>query len=516
MAITCKTILKNCGKIFWNFPRACLTGFLFNFANYFYWLVVPLIMNDKGGSTFDLSLLQTVGFIIYAVLTPICGKIGDKFNPYIVIRIAFVFFIIAVAVILIWPSSIAALYVSVCIWPFCTGFFWPVTTGTIGLEAPLGHENRNTSLYQVCWSVGKAFGFLFGGMLKSALGINSLYICIGLVLINMIVYPFSHPKRVREKLKKLKEDKKKNKKEKEDIAVDVDVIKKTEEQPNKSVEIEMTKEEPADIQVPKDLVETPKQSIELPRNEKPIKIKWTKEEFNNKTFIYLGYIMQCGIYGTSAVLSNMYVKLAQDQDVNTPTKGIDMYIGIIFFFYFLAQTLVMVLMSLTMIWTYKRIFFLIFQLFYIIMLIVFAVSRNAYVNWFLAFVGGLAGGFAYQTSTYYSMRASESSKSMFMGISECVSGLGNSLLPLVSGLLCTYLNNNYVQIYISIVCILLCLILEEIVYHVGMFINGRRQAKRADPTNQDFHYEHPEQSQGHEVQQSQEPDGHDNDQSDKE
>ncbi|ELP93175.1 hypothetical protein EIN_054600 [Entamoeba invadens IP1] len=470
-------------------------------------------MNDKGGSTFDLSLLQTVAYVIYSVLSPIGGKIGDKFNPYIVVRISFVFFIIGVAVILIFPSSIPALYVSVCIWPFCTAVFWPVATGTIGLESPLGYENRNTSLFQVSWSFGKCFGFLFGGMLKTALGMNSLYVCIVLVALLFVVYPFTHPKRIREKMAKNKKPKKDLDKEKVSIDLSQKNSTKEEKEPG-DIAVEMEHMETkkngdiADIDIaldrkdiPEGLIQNPTASsitppsgdikeVQIPvevtsdtAEMHKMKFKWGDAELKNKTYIYLGYILQCGVYGTSAIVTSSYVKLAQDLEVVSPTKTIDMYVGVEFFFFYLAQTVSMAAMSITLAWTYKRSLFLIFQTGYILFLLVIGVSRNAYLNWFMAFVGGLAAGFSYQTSTYYSMCASENSKSMFMGISECISGFGNCILPLTSGLLCTYLYNDYIMIYVSAATVLVCIILQEIVYHVAFPINKMRQSKRANPTD---------------------------------
>ncbi|BFU24743.1 transporter major facilitator family [Entamoeba histolytica] len=478
-------IIELISSLFWNFPRACLAGFMFNFASYFYWLVVPLKCVDMGGSTLDLSLLQTTAFVIYSIISPICGKLGDKFNPYILIRIAMCFFVVAVAIILIWPNTFFVLYISVAIWPFCTAFFWPVTTGTVGFEAPLGCENRNTSLYQVSWSIGKALGFLFGGMLKGALGTNALYICIGIVAINMLLYPFTHPKRIREKIKQMKKEKTKPK-EVSDITVEFTVHQQGSHEVN--IPVEMVNSTPSELQDTKSSSEI--QIHEETNNINDIKVKWNVNDYKNKTYIYLGYVMQLGVYGTSAILSNSYVTLAKDKDITIPfgQNTVEMYIGIIFFCYFIAQTLVMAIMSFSTFWIYMRSLLLLFQFFYLMFLITLGLSAQPYVNWFLAFLGGLAGGFAYQTSTYYSMRASESSKSMFMGISECVGGLGNALLPLISGLLCTYMNNNYIQIYIAIIVMVLCLIIEEIVYYIGYAINKRRQAKRVDPTK-DYHQE---------------------------
>ena len=558
-----KEIFSYIAKIFTNFPRSCLTAFVFNFANYFYWLVVPLLMNDLGGSALELSLLQCLGFAIYAILTPFCGKIGDRLNPYIILRVAWMFFVGAVAIILFFPGSMKALYISVCIWPFCAAFFWPVSTGTVGLESPLGKENRNTSLYQVSWSIGKAFGFLFGGMLKTALGINSLYICIILIGVCMIIYPYSHPKWVREKLKENDMDQGVAGKGKNDeIHIDVDIVNtvddehKTEKKKVKKVkkskgkknmqedikseliaqnkkrstyrgfslnkeqeemtdaleqseytenqteeneeETQFSSEEQttfdetqdiADIDLPQDLVDqlssqAGMSSSVFTKKQKKIEFKMSAEEMLNKTYILVGYAMQCGIYGTSSVLSNMYVKLAEDMDLIMPAGSdvtIDTYIGLVFFCYFLAQTIVMGLMSLTMIWAYKRSVMLIFQVLYMLFLFSLAYSKYALVNWVFGFIGGLAGGFAYQTSTFYSMMASESSKSLFMGISECVSGIANSFLPLISGLLCTSFSNNYIQIYISIVFMVVCLIVEQVLYHVMAWNTKKQQKERVDP-----------------------------------
>ena len=472
-----------------NFPRACFTGFLFNFASYFYWLVVPLLCADMGGSTFQLSLLQTVAFVIYSFISPICGKLGDKLNPYILIRIAMLFFVAAVLVILIFRNVFICLYVSVALWPFCTAFYWPVTTGTVGFESPLGCENRNTSLYQVSWSIGKALGFLFGGILKGALGTNALYICIAIVAVNMVVYPYRHPKWVREKIAA---SKKKGKKDTKDINVNVTIKAEGDEVKDVDVPTEVI-----DAEVARKSQSTGVVAVETEKSEevvgelKKLRLKWNSLDLKNKTYIYVGYIMQLGIYGTSAILSNSYVKLAQDKGITIPigSKPVETYIGVVFFCYFIAQTIVMILMSLTIKWIYKRSLIMFFQVLYISFLIVLALSDIPYLNWVFSLLGGFAGGFAYQTSTYYSMRASEASKSMFMGISECVGGLGNALLPLVSGLLCTFMDDNYIQIYIAIIVIIFCIILEEVVYHVGYFINNKRQAKRADPNSETVKYD---------------------------
>ena len=76
-----------------NFYRLCITAFLFNFSAYFLWTVIPLKANELGASSMELAIIQAVSYGLGALFSPIAGKLADKINPYLLFRIADLFFI---------------------------------------------------------------------------------------------------------------------------------------------------------------------------------------------------------------------------------------------------------------------------------------------------------------------------------------------------------------------------------------------------------------------------------------
>ena len=191
-----------------NLPRQLLTGFLYNTSCYFYWIVVPLLFNEQGATAFELALLQLVCFSLFAALGPFGGKLSDIISPFIILRASMIFLTIGEVLVAIFTTSKVAIYFSAAFWAFSAVTFWPSVVGTIGKEAG-GHEARNSGLFAVSWSFGKALGYGVGGFLKSLFGAStSLYIAIGINVIVMIIYPYRHPKWLRDRIKKEKEEKK--------------------------------------------------------------------------------------------------------------------------------------------------------------------------------------------------------------------------------------------------------------------------------------------------------------------
>ncbi|BFU24849.1 major facilitator superfamily transporter, putative [Entamoeba histolytica HM-1:IMSS-B] len=482
-----------------NFYRLCITGLLFNFSAYFLWTVIPLKANDLGASSLELALIQAVSYGLGALFSPVAGKLTDLINPYLLFRIADLFFIGCVVLTMVLNTKVWHLYIDVCFYAVGSGLFWPVVGSTVGKEASIGKENRNSSIYSVCWSFGKSLGYLFGGLLKKALGDNALWVAIGCSGILLFIYPYCLPPEVREREKRKKEAAQ-HQKEPEDMHVKVGTVNKENDDKNKPNADE-------DIEIPLDMVndlenQTGVQIDSVKSNNvqghdldevvvadsKRIKYKWNQFQLKNKTYIYLGYILNFSVVGSASVLSNQYIKLIKKKDirVNLPLAAPnDMYLGLFFFIFYFAQTVAMVLMSLTTIWTYKRSIFLIGQTIIMVLFIVVAASSTVWLLLVLSFLGGLVAGFAYQTSTYYSLRASEQKKGFFVGVSEGTAKLGMAFLPLIAGVMATSLDNLYLPVYIGIAIVLFCTILCELVYHVGYTINNRRQKKRITP---DQHY----------------------------
>ncbi|ELP87781.1 hypothetical protein EIN_411340 [Entamoeba invadens IP1] len=496
-----------------NFYRLLISSFLFNFSAYFLWTVIPLRANDLGASSLELAIIQAVSYGLGAFFSPFAGKLTDLINPYLLFRIADVFFITCVVLVMVLNTQVWHLYIDVCFYSVGSGLFWPVVGSTVGKEAPIGKENMHSSLYSVFWSFGKALGYLFGGLLKKALGDNALWVAIACSGVLLIIYPYCLPPEVRERIKKKKESEQRL----EDIKVTVmHTEKKGEEKEDtemKDVKEEKDEKEEKkgsenDIEIPLDMVDDLEKQTGVDINAakaenveghdldevvvadpKVIKYKWNQFQLKNKTYIYLGYILNFSIVGSASVLSNQYIKLIKEKDirVNLPLAAPnDMYLGLFFFVFYFAQTIAMIVMSLTTVWTYRRSLFLIGQATVMLLFIVVAISDQVWLLLTLSFLSGLVAGFAYQTSTYYSLRASEQKKGFFVGISEGTAKLGMAFLPLIAGTMATALDNLYVPVYIGIIIVLFCTILCEIVYHVGYVINVRRQAKRQDPKEHDF------------------------------
>ncbi|EKE39834.1 hypothetical protein ENUP19_0099G0026 [Entamoeba nuttalli] len=477
---------------FSNLPRHLLVAFLYNTSCYFYWIVVPLLFNEQGASAIQLALLQTVCFLIYASLAPFGGKLADKLNPFIVLRLSMVFLTIGEVIVAIWPTSKIGFYFSAAFWAFSALTFWPAAVGTIGKEAGIGHEARDSGLFAVSWSFGKAIGYAAGGFLKSALGAStSLYIAIGINVVIMIVYPYRHVKWLREKIKKEKEEKKMLKnavemnKEKEanDVKVNVSPSLQQEIEESQMKKEQINQEEKDDVVIPNEVV-----------NEANIKIKvkWNDKQLKNKTYIYLGYIMQLGLFGASCVITNQYIKIADEKSIGIPMKGSpeDNFVSFNFFIMYFAQTIMFGIMSFTDKWTYHRSLCLLAQAIFLVFSLLLVVVFNPYIIFAMSFIAGLAAGFSYQTSTYYSLRASEKSKSLFVGVSESVASMSNAILPLIAGLLSNAFGV-FAPMYFIVVVMLITLTTTAIIYHIGYFINNKRQAKRADPTSLSENNEEP-------------------------
>ncbi|ELP93265.1 hypothetical protein EIN_056400 [Entamoeba invadens IP1] len=459
-----------------NLFRQLLVAFLYNTSCYFYWIVVPLLFNEQGASALMLALLQTVCFVIYGGLAPFGGKIADYVSPFIMIRISMVMLTIAEVLVAIWQDSIVAIYFSCAFWAFSALTFWPSAVGNVGKEAGEGKEVRNSGLFAVCWSFGKAIGYAAGGTLKSALGSsNSLYIAIGLNVLIAIVYPYRHVKWLRDEIEEQKESQKKEK---------LDKKEKVSGDKNEIGDVEIELKEKDEKSEDKEKTDT---NLNIIETKKP-KLKWNEEQLKNKTYIYVGYIMQLGVFGTSCVITNQYIKIADYKNIGIPFGNPqDNFVAFTFFVLYSAQTIAFIVMSLTVAWTYHRSLILAAQAMFLLFLILLVVVFNPYVIFAIAFFAGLAAGFGYQTSTYYSLRASEKSKGLFVGISESVAALSNAFLPLIAGLLSDGFNV-FAPVYFCVVTLLLCLIASEVVYHIFFGYNEKRQAKRFDMNNIDVEH----------------------------
>ncbi|KAL7722816.1 Major facilitator superfamily (MFS) profile domain-containing protein [Entamoeba marina] len=355
-------------------------------------------------------------------------------------RLGVLAFIIAILFPLFILDQMWALYVSMVIYGVGGGFFWAVIIGSVGKEAPKGQENLRSSVFSVSWSIGKSFGYLFGGLLKGILGINSFYIAMGCLVIILIIYPIQMENNEEGKSRSPSGSGDDGFKNVSDIEIDI-------EGPN-----------------------SPIGDLDLKKK----KFKWEKKELKNKTYIYLGYILNFAIKGTNWVISSQYIKLAKRKDVRInlfDTNPNEMFVGVFFFFLYIAQTTALGFLSISTKWAYRRSLILGGLTITACLYITMAMSENIYVLCAMAFISGLTSGFSNQTAVFYSLRASTKNKGVYVGLSELTAGTGMAFLPLLGGLVATHFDNFYVPLYINLIVVISCMILFDIVYRVMLSID---------------------------------------------
>ncbi|ELP87401.1 hypothetical protein EIN_096680 [Entamoeba invadens IP1] len=471
-----ENVLKYPLRLLDNYPRHLLSGLLYNTSGFLFWIVVPLLFNEQGASAIELALLQTICFVIFAALAPFGGKISDLISPFIVVRISLVLLTIGEAIVAIWPTNKAAIYISCAFWAFSAFLFWPAAVGTVGKESKPGKEARNSGLFAVSWSFGKSIGYVVGGSLKAALGAStSLYISIGINALIFLVYPYTHVKWLKDKLI---EEKQKKQQMEEELKDEENVNNKEKDSNGVDIKIENN-----DVVIPNEMAK----ELGIPKIEKPLKsetkmtgkVKWTEEQLKNKTYIFLGYIMQLGVFGSSSILTNQYIKVADAKSIGIPIGGDpeDNFVAWNFFILYFSQTLTFIAMSITDKWTYHRSLILAAMTIFMMYLTVLVLVFNPYVIFVASFFAGIATGFSYQTSTYYSLKANDKSKSLFVGFNEGVAALSNALLPLFAALLSESFGV-FSTIYLAIAVVLFCLVIIQIVYHIASRVNASRQSKR--------------------------------------
>ena len=338
-------------------------------------------------------------------------------------------------------------------------------------------------MHSVSWSFGKAIGYGAGGFLKSALGTGtSLYIAIALNVIIIVIYPYRYVDWIREKMKKEKQMKEQkeiemdNENEENDDEKDEE---KNENNENKKQNENNENEDEDDVAIPTEIAN----EIQM---EKKVKVKWSEESLKNKTYIYLGYILNLGLFGSSCVVTNQYIKIADYKQIGIDMAGDreDNFVAMNFMIFYIAQTLMFVVMALTNKWAYRRSLMLISQAIFLVYLLLLVVVFNPYVIFVLSFFAGASAGFSYQTATYYSVRASEKSKGLFAGISESVSSGSNAILPLCAGLLSESFGV-FAPMYFCTACMILTNIVSTLLYHIVRHYNMKRQEKRLDPSELD-------------------------------
>ena len=63
-----------------NLPLYFVTGMLFDYSVYFYWLIVPIMLKSLNASPLIIGLADAVTFVVAGACAPLMGVIADKWK----------------------------------------------------------------------------------------------------------------------------------------------------------------------------------------------------------------------------------------------------------------------------------------------------------------------------------------------------------------------------------------------------------------------------------------------------
>ena len=149
--------------------------------------ILPVFVRDLGASGIWLGLAFSGFAVTQTPMTPIVGRLGDKFG-----RRPFIIFGLIIYVIVGVGFAAATNYYEVAFYRMVMGMgaacMFPSAFGTVGSLAPEGQEGRYMGLFMVSFTAGFGIGPMIGGILADAFGRDITFISLaGSALIAIIL-----------------------------------------------------------------------------------------------------------------------------------------------------------------------------------------------------------------------------------------------------------------------------------------------------------------------------------------
>ncbi|KAL7713180.1 Major facilitator superfamily (MFS) profile domain-containing protein [Entamoeba marina] len=405
-----------------NFARYCLGGLLMNLSTYFSWLVIPLLLDDRGASPFLVSLSSATTFGLTGLVSPFMGFVSDKTDPALLCRLSFVLQAtcsLTIAVVYLETTALWPIYILLLQQSVALACFWSPCESLISNESYKGEENNKLSLFALSWSFGKASGFLVGGPMYVAIGSNkSLLICGALTMIAYVTFP-AFPQKNNTKPRPKKQKKSKKTKTETEIEMKSHVSDGTSDS---------SSEEENKIHFFDKIREMTK----------------PRKEPKRKVFYFLNsLILHFHAYGTAAILCNQYILFTKDRKIilegvsDDPEVYVSVFLGVLYF----AQTFAFLIIGYIEIWQYKMTLNIIYSV--ILGLVCIAVNyiKIGWVNVFFSIPVGLINGFDLQMNVFYAVKTSEKKKGLLMGVVEMVAEFTCCFSPLIAGAISTETDN---------------------------------------------------------------------------
>ena len=143
------------------FLAASVTGFFMMFANVGSYVLVPLMLSEVNGmSAAGIGLVLAPGALVVAVLSPVAGRLSDRFGPRALVRGGLVVFGLSMFSISAFAVGASSLLVGLGILGQSLGFAMVNSPNANAAAASLSRDESGVGLgiYQMLFFLGGGFG----------------------------------------------------------------------------------------------------------------------------------------------------------------------------------------------------------------------------------------------------------------------------------------------------------------------------------------------------------------------
>jgi DHA2 family metal-tetracycline-proton antiporter-like MFS transporter len=143
------------------FLAASVTGFFMMFANVGSYVLVPLLLSEVNGmSATGIGLVLAPGAVVVAVLSPVAGRLSDRFGPRTLVGVGLVIFGVSMFSLSAFAAGASALAAAVGILGQSLGFAMVNSPNANAAAASLSRAESGVGLgiYQMLFFLGGGFG----------------------------------------------------------------------------------------------------------------------------------------------------------------------------------------------------------------------------------------------------------------------------------------------------------------------------------------------------------------------
>jgi DHA2 family metal-tetracycline-proton antiporter-like MFS transporter len=143
------------------FLSTAAVGFFMMFANLGRLILSPLLLSEENGlPAAGIGLALAPGALTVAVLSPLTGRLSDRFGPRALVRIGLVVMLVSTFSISAFAAGAPALWVSAGLWGLGLGFAAVNSPNANAATASLSPEESGVGLgiYQMIFFLGGGFG----------------------------------------------------------------------------------------------------------------------------------------------------------------------------------------------------------------------------------------------------------------------------------------------------------------------------------------------------------------------